>query len=492
MSTDRLPQHPNLEYYKKQAKALRKAFAAALPEAIARVRAQLPQQSDPELPLADAQFVIARELGFASWPKLKAHIAEVAGPPPARRHLLSTDVAYNQERADALLDVLKDGLPTALEAVRTLHPKYAGVSDEVIRSAGLTVDDARLIYARDHGIASWPEFVRHVEAVGAGTTAEPFLEAFAAIKAGDVGRLDAVLRAEPVLVNAGGSNGNSLLNLAVSVKQPGAVRLLLDAGSDPNGANNRGWTPLHQAGYSNQPDMARMLLDAGAAAAIDRPARGDGGTPLVMALFWGHREVTDVLAARGLLPDNLRVAAGVGDATRVAAFFDPGGRLREAAGAHRGFYRPHSGFPAWTPSSDPQEILDEALVYAAKSNRLDVLPLLVDRGARVDADPYRGTPLIWAAVKDRIDTVRWLLNHGAPVNQRATFGGPSHGEGVTALHLVAQCGHLDMARLLIEKGADLTIRDANHGGTPLGWAQHFEQRAMADFLRQASPGASPS
>jgi hypothetical protein len=34
----------------------------------------------------------------------------------------------------------------------------------------------------------------------------------------------------------------------------------------------------------------------------------------------------------------------------------------ERAGAHRGFYRPHGGFPAWQPSDDPQEVIDEALV----------------------------------------------------------------------------------------------------------------------------------
>jgi ankyrin repeat protein len=402
-----------------------------------------------------------------------------------RRHLLSTDLAYNQERADALLEVLKDGLPPALEAVRSLHPRYKAASDEELRAAELTVDDTRLIYAGDHGFASWPDFVRHVEAVGAKSEAEPFLDAFEAMKAGDLGELAELLRATPHLVNSGGSNGNTLLNLAVSVNQPGAAQLLLDAGADPNEANNRGWTPLHQAGYGNKPEMARMLLEAGAA--IDRSARGDGGTPLVMALFWGHREAAELLAARGLIPDNLRVAAGVGDRARVASFFGSDGGLLGAAGTHRAFYRPHSGFPAWKPSNDPQEILDEALVYAAKSGRLEVLPLLVDQGARVDADPYRGTPLLWAACQNRIDAVSWLIDHGAPVNQQATFGGPSHGQGITALHLAAQRGHLDMARLLLEKGADPTITDAIYHSAPLGWAEHFNNREMADFLRQASP-----
>src|SRR6185437_13751181 len=134
--------------------------------------------------------------------------------------------------------------------------------------------------------------------------------------------------------------------------------------------------------------LARIMLDAGGR--LDLSARGDGGTPLVVALFWGHREVVDLL---GLEPGNLRVAAGLGRLDLIQTLAGT-----PEAGAHRGFYRPHGGFPAWQPSDDPQEVLDEALVWAAKSGRLEVLRLLVELGARLNADPYRGTALTWAAV----------------------------------------------------------------------------------------------
>ena len=69
-----------------------------------------------------------------------------------------------------------------------------------------------------------------------------------------------LLRANPRLARERGTNGNTLLNLAVSFAakpdwKGGAsalVEALLAAGADVNEANDRGWTPLHAAAYSNQ------------------------------------------------------------------------------------------------------------------------------------------------------------------------------------------------------------------------------------------------
>src|SRR5260370_1326947 len=92
------------------------------------------------------------------------------------------------------------------------------------------------------------------------------------------------------------------------------------------------------------------------------------------------------------------------------------------------FYRTRGGFPAWQPSDDRQEVLDEALVWAAKADRVETLPVLVEHGAQVSADPYRGTPLAWAAANGHVASIRKLVELGADVNQRGTFGGPDHGE----------------------------------------------------------------
>ena len=59
-----LPARPNLEFLKKEAKSLLDVL----------------QQRDGAAQLADAQHALARDYGFASWPKLKAHVESLAVP----------------------------------------------------------------------------------------------------------------------------------------------------------------------------------------------------------------------------------------------------------------------------------------------------------------------------------------------------------------------------------------------------------------------------
>jgi len=352
-----------------------------------------------------------------------SHVADLEQP-------FRTDLDYYEERADGIASV-----------------------------RGVPLVEARRDLAARHGYESWAELCRHVEALANGVEPPtPFVLAYRALEGGDRVRLAELLDRHPELVRVRGTNGNDLLGMAGDLE---LVRLLLDRGADVNRGNDYGWTKLHQAGYGNDVELARLLLAAGAR--TDLPARGDGGTPLVQALFWGHREVVPLL---GEAPRNLRVAAGLG---RVDLIDELAGT--PAAGAHREFYRPHGGFPAWTPSDDPQEVLDEALVWAAKSDRVAAITRLVELGANLDADPYRGTPLAWAAANGRIDAVRRLLELGADPNRRGTFGGPTHGEGVTALHLAAQSGQTGTVELLVEAGADPSIRDDLHGGDAAGWAR---------------------
>jgi ankyrin repeat protein len=369
------------------------------------------------------------------------------------RRAYRSDPEYYEDRAGGLLASARDGTASAVAAFDR-------------NGAPLTPEGARAVVAAEHGQAGWPALLRHVGDLGD----DPFAAAYRALEAHDVDGLRAVLDRAPDVVHARGTNGNDLLGMSAATCDERLVALLLERGADVRGANDHGWTPLHQAAYRGLPQLIDLLLAAGADPELS--ARGDGGTPLVVALFWGHRTAAERLARETAAPANLRVGAGLGDLALVAD-----------AGAHRGFYRPHGGFPAWTPSDDPQEVLDEALAWAARNGRADVLEPLVARGARVDADVYRGTPLAWAAASGHVDAIGRLVALGADPSGRSTFGGPGHGRGVTPLHLAAAHGHLAAIDALLELGADPARTDALYGATPAGWAEHAGQRGAAERLR---------
>jgi methyltransferase (TIGR00027 family) len=81
-----LPAHPSLEQQRKRARELLNAVRAKDPEALRRFSATLPRLAGQTAAavaaatrsLHEAQLVIAREAGFSSWPKLKAHIESVS------------------------------------------------------------------------------------------------------------------------------------------------------------------------------------------------------------------------------------------------------------------------------------------------------------------------------------------------------------------------------------------------------------------------------
>jgi len=96
----RLPTRPSLEQLRKQAKELLRLYRAGDPTAVARLRAVRPPSSSRpgvsrDVSLADAQFALAREHGFESWPKLVRHVdALPPADPRSAPHGLSTTPPY--------------------------------------------------------------------------------------------------------------------------------------------------------------------------------------------------------------------------------------------------------------------------------------------------------------------------------------------------------------------------------------------------------------
>jgi len=77
---------------------------------------------------------------------------------------------------------------------------------------------------------------------------------------------------------------------------------------------------------------------------------------------------------------------------------------------------------------------------------------------------------------NQIDVAKYLLDKGADVNAVTT-------DGLTPLHMAAQNGNIDMTKLLLQRGAKINALDAR-GWTPLVRAQKWGHQDEAEFLRQ--------
>lgn len=92
----------------------------------------------------------------------------------------------------------------------------------------------------------------------------------------------------------------------------------------------------------------------------------------------------------------------------------------------------------------------KALIVAAQYGNVHEMSLLIDRGANVNGVALDGwTPLTRAAAAGQIDAVKLLLARGANINRA--------GNAVTPLHYAIFEGHLEVARFLVQNGAQLKL-----------------------------------
>lgn len=222
---------------------------------------------------------------------------------------------------------------------------------------------------------------------------------------------------------------------------PEIVEVLIDGGAYLDRA-------LNLAGCWNLADLCAQLLAAGA----DPAARADAGiTPLESAAMHSSTEAADVLVAHGLHRPTLWLAAASGLMPEVRDWVAPDGSLQTDPGPCRPDWA-DVGRPAGAPpTDDPAEIVGEAFVFAALNGRRYVVDYLLGAGADIDARPYRNT---------------------------------------TALHFAIQFQRPGMVSHLLDRGASVTIEDANHGSDASGWAQACDDGSEAAATIRALVGAA--
>ncbi|KRT78753.1 Ankyrin repeat-containing protein, partial [Oryctes borbonicus] len=104
------------------------------------------------------------------------------------------------------------------------------------------------------------------------------------------------------------------------------------------------------------------------------------------------------------------------------------------------------------------------LHWAAINNRKDIMRFFIDRGAEVDAvgGELNATPLHWATRQGHLDAVVILMNAGADPTLRDA-------EGCSCIHLAAQFGHTALVAYFVVRGVSPDLVDRS-GMTPLMWS----------------------
>jgi ankyrin repeat protein len=160
-------------------------------------------------------------------------------------------------------------------------------------------------------------------------------------------------------------------------------------------------------------------------------------------------EMARLLLDRGATIHNLRIAAGLGRAALLDGFFHPDSSLTAQAGTLAWpFGEPTEGW-----SRDPQDIIDNAFVYACRSGQIAAVERLLAHGARINAIPpgfdYAGTGLHYAAMDGHRLLVEHLLAHGAdPRITSRKVRGTIHHTDTTAAGWADHGGHPAIKELL--------------------------------------------
>lgn len=234
------------------------------------------------------------------------------------------------------------------------------------------------------------------------------------------------------------------------------IALLRNKNELLNKVDDYGFTPLFYAFKHNNLNLLQLLITN--KADLSQTVKDD--TPLTFAIRNNKQELVELLLNNnvnvthpdrfGATPLNLSIKFG--DIAIVKLLLDK-------------LFLEHGSV-----------YLNDALIVAGEFGHLEIVKLLLSRGAAVNAinHTYGATALMYAALNDRLLVAEFLLSCGADINHKAINGG-------TALIIASQNGHDSIVKLLLSHGVDAHVK-CNDGGTALTYAAENGFLSIVEML----------
>ena len=490
MPTVPLPDDPNFEQLRKQAKDLRDLARAGVPGALDLVAQHHPERRHA-VTLTGAQLVVARHYGFASWARLKRHIETIQHFRRAPDEVDASGGGVDEFLSLACLRYGEDDRPDRWERAARLHADHPGIAGSSVHAAAAVADVGALteLLGGNAGLA---------RSEGGPYAWEPLLYlVYSRVPQSDPTAAARLLLDHGADPNAGylwhglpspftaltGAFGSGEGDQPEHAEAFALAELLLQRGADANDGQT-----LYNRQFRAEDGHLRLLFEYGL-------GRGDGGP-------WRTRLGNAVDSPEQMLRTQLwwAIVHDMGD--RVQLLADNGVDMETTFSAP-------GGRPTWALTSNGRTPVE----VAALAGCPELVELFVARGAQrpasegvdgliaavladdavttarlsghaEEAKAQRPALIVWAASRNKHDAVSALAALGFDVNAMGRSDVPMEQAWETALHVAASRGDVQLARTLIDLGADPNIEDARFHSTPLGWAQHFEQPEVIALLEE--------